>query len=96
MAIHKFDDAIITLTSETYHNANISNDDDSLEVLGYNLFTADLPSNTKRGDVCICYRNSLPLKTLGIHYLQKCINFETLIGGKLYRFVSLCCSSNQS
>ena len=59
-----------------------------MEVPGYNLFGANHPSNAKRGRVCI-YRNSLPLKILGIHYLQESINFEIRIGGKLYRFVSL-------
>ena len=34
-----------------YLNASFSNDDDSLEVPGYNLFRADHPSNTKRGGV---------------------------------------------
>ena len=72
IAIHKFD---VVCLSETYLNTNISNDN-SLEVPGYNLFRADHPSNTKRGGVCIYYRNSLPLKILGIHYLQECINFE--------------------
>ena len=60
-----------------------------MEVPGYNLFGANHPSNAKRGRVCIYYRNSLPLKILGIHYLQESINFEIMIGGKLYRFVSL-------
>ena len=69
------------------------NDDDSLEVPGYNLFRL---SNTKRGGVCIHYSNSLPLKILGIQYLQECINFEIIIGGKLWRFSSLYCSPNQS
>ena len=73
IAIHKFDGVCL---SETYLNASISNDDDSLEILGYNLFRADHPYNTKRGGVCIYYRNSLPLKILGIHYLQECINFS--------------------
>ena len=82
--------------SETYLNASISNDDDSLKVPGYNLFRADHPSNTKRGGVCIFYRNSLPLKILGIHYLQERINFEIMIGGKLCRFISLYRSPNQS
>ena len=93
IAIHKFD---VVCLSETYLNASISNDDDSLEVPGYNLFRADHLSNTKRGGVCIYYRNSLPLKILGIHYLQECINFEIMIGGKLYKFVSLYRSPNQS
>ena len=38
IAIHKFD---VVCLSETYLNARISNDDDSLEVPGYNLFRAD-------------------------------------------------------
>ena len=77
-------------------NASISNDDGSLEVPGCNLFRADHPSNTRRVGVCIYYRNSLPLKILGIHYLQECINFEIIIGGKLCRFVSLYRLPNQS
>ena len=67
-----------------------------MEIPGYDLFRADHPSNTKRGGVCIYYRNSLPLKILGIQYLQECINFEIRIGGKLCRFISLYCSSSQS
>ena len=60
------------------------------------LFRADHPSNTKRGGVCIYYRNSLPLKILGSQYLKECINFEIKIGGKLRRFVSLYRSPSQS
>ena len=93
IAIHKFD---VICLSETYLNASISNDDDSLEVPGYNLFRADHPSNTKRGGVCIYYRNYRPLKILDIHYLQECINFEIMIGGKLCRFISLYRSPNHS
>ena len=63
VAIHKFD---VVCLSETYLNASISNDDDSFEVSGYNLFRADHPSNTKRGGVCIYYRNSPPFKIFGI------------------------------
>ena len=45
IAIHKFD---VVCLSDTYLNASISNNDDSLEVPGYNLFRADHPSITKR------------------------------------------------
>ena len=86
IAIHKFD---VVCLSETYLNGSISNGDDSLEVPGCNFFRAGHPSNTKRRGVCIYYRNSLPLKILGIHCLQECINFEIMIGGKLCRFVCL-------
>ena len=67
-----------------------------LEIPVYNLFIADHPSNTKRGGVCIYYRNPLPLEILGIHYLQDYINFEIIIGGELCRLVSLYRSPNQS
>ena len=61
--------------SETSLDSSISNDDDDLEIPGYDLYRADYPSKTKRGGVCIYYRNSLPLKILGIQYLHECINF---------------------
>ena len=67
-----------------------------MEIPGYDLFRGDHPSNTKRGGVCIYYRDSLLLKILGIQYLQECINFEIRIGGKLCRFVSLYRSPSQS
>ena len=54
-----------------------------MEAPGYDLFRADHPSNTKRGGVCIYYRNSLPLKILNIQNLHECINFEISIAGKL-------------
>ena len=82
--------------SESYLDSSISNDDDNLEIPGYDLYRADHPSDTKRGGVCIYYRNSLPLKILGIQYLHECINFEIIIGGKLCRFVSLYRSRSQS
>ena len=72
-----------------YLDYSISNDDGNLEIPGYDLFRAEHPSNTKRGGVCIYYRNSLPLKILNIQYLHECIKFEIRIGGKLRRFVSL-------
>ena len=67
-----------------------------MEIPGYDLFRADHPSNTKRGGVCIYYRNSLPLKILNIQYLYECINSEIRIGNRLCRFVSLYRSPSQS
>ena len=48
-----------------------------------NLCREDYPLNVKRGDVCIYYRISLPLKIKNIHYLQECISFEIKIKDKL-------------
>ena len=66
-------DFILYAYPKTYLDSSVSDDDDNLEITGYDLFRADRTSNAKRGGVCIYYRNSLPLKTLGIQYLQECI-----------------------
>ena len=93
IANHKLD---VLCLSETYLDSSLSNDDDNLEIPGHDLYRVDYPSNTKRGGACIFYRNSLPLKILGIQYLHECINFEIRIGCKLCRFVSLYRSPSQS
>ena len=59
----------VTRLPETYLDSSISNDDNNLEIPGYDLFRADHAPNTKRGVVCICYRKSLSLKIIGIQYL---------------------------
>ena len=92
VATHKLD---VICLSETCLDSIISNDDDNLEIPDYDLFRADYPSNTKRGGVCIYYRNSLPLKVLNIQCLQKYINFKIRIAGKSCRFVSLHRSPSQ-
>ena len=61
-----------------------------LPVLAYN------PTNTKRGGICIYYRNSLPLKVIDIQFLNECINFETRIGGKACDFLCLYRSPSQT
>ena len=50
IAIQKFD--VVSL-SETFLNASISNDDDSLEAPGYNVLREYHPHVIKRGGVCI-------------------------------------------
>ena len=93
IAIHKFD---IICLSETYFDSSTSSDDDNLAISGYNLIRSDHPSNNKRGGVCIYYKNFLPLRVLGIQYLQECINFELNIGGKICNFISLYRSPSQT
>ena len=83
IAIHKFD---IICLSETYLDSSTTSDDDNLAISGYNLIRSDHPSNNKRGGVCIYYKNFLPLRVLGIQYLQECINFKLNIGGKICKF----------
>ena len=93
ITIYNYD---VICLSETYLDSSILSDDKNLEIPGYDLIWADHLPNSKRGGVCIYYRNSLPLKILGIFYLQECIVFELKIGNKSCKIVSLYRSPNQS
>ena len=53
-------DYIICLT-ETFLDSSIENDDDRTSIPGYNLLRVDHLSNTKRGGVCIYYKDHLPI-----------------------------------
>ena len=76
ITVHKFD---VICLSETYLDSSILNDDDNLQISGYNLYKEDHPLNVKWGGVCIYYKGSFLLKIKNIHYLQECINFEIKI-----------------
>ena len=55
--VYKFD---INCLSETELDSSTRPDDDNLETTGYDIARADHPSNTKRGGVCIYYKECLP------------------------------------
>ena len=84
ISINKID---IICPSETYLDSTILFDYDNLELPAYSLVRADNLTNIKRGGVCIYYHNSLPMKVVGIQFLNECINFEIKIGGKLCNFL---------
>ena len=86
LAFHKFD---IICLSETYLNSSNSPDDETLEISGYNLVRSDHPLNSKRGGVCIYYKNYLPLRIISVNYLSECINFEIMVGNKICNFITL-------
>ena len=69
---------------------------ENVEIVGYALIRADLPSNTKQGGVYIQCKHSLAFRLLDICYLDECINFEMSFGSKLYNFISLYPSPSQS
>ena len=89
---HKFN--IICLL-ETYLNSSTP-DDDNLQISGYNLVCSDHPFNSKRGGVCIYYKNYLPLRIINVNYLSECINFEITIGNKICNFITLYRSPSQN
>ena len=83
--MHKFD----IYLSETYLNSETLSNDENLNIPGYNLIRADHLSNTKRGGVCIYFKESLPLRLYNVSYLNECICFEIMISNKLCNFISL-------
>ena len=93
LAVHKFD---IVCLSETYLNSSFPFDDDNLYIPGYIMIRADHPANSKRGGVCMYYKNCLSLKVLDIRFLHETIDFELRIGDRLCSFISLYRSPNQS
>ena len=93
LAFHKFD---IICLSETYLNSSNSPDDETLEIPGYNLVLSDHPLNSKRGGVCIYYKNYLPLRIISVNYLSECINFEIMVGNKICNFITLYRSPSQN
>ena len=93
ISAHNFD---ILCLSEPYLDSTISSKEINLIIPGYNLYSADYPSNVKHGGICIYFKNCLTLMAANIQHLQKCINFEMKIGEKLCNFVALYRSPTQS
>ena len=93
MSVHKLD---IIYLSETYLDSTVPLDDENFVISGYNLIRSDHPSNTKRGGVCLYYKNYLPLRVLNISYLKEYLNFELKICDKSCNFIALCRFPSQS
>ena len=91
MSVHKFD---IICLSETYLDSGIDNE--SLKISECYLIRSDHPTNKKRGGICICYKNFLPLKVSHVRLLEECIAFDLIISNKLCSFMALYGSPNQS
>ena len=60
--------------SETYLDASVP--DSLLEIDRYNLVCADHPNDTKRGGVCIYYKESLPVRTINLSYFEEALLLE--------------------
>ena len=79
-AIHSFD---VICLSETFLDSDYSHDDPRLELQGYVMVRSDHPSDTKRGGVCIYYKEHLPfVRRDDITFLNECIVGEIKIKNK--------------
>ena len=72
-SIYKYD---FICVSETFLDSSFDLDDKMLMLEGYNLIRSDHPSNTKRGGVCIYYKESLAVLLVDITSLPECLVFE--------------------
>ena len=68
--------------SETFFDSSFEPDDKDLMLDGYNLIWSDHPSNTKRGSVCIYYKESLAVHLVDITYLPECLVCEVTLQNK--------------
>ena len=67
----------IICISETFLNSSIQNDDDRIKIDGYNLIRSDHPSDSKKGGVCIYYKEHISLiKRDDICTLDNCLVTE--------------------
>ena len=60
--------------SETFLDS--STPDNLVDIQGYNLFRADHPDNTKRGEVCIYFKQSLPVRVINLPYFKEGLLLE--------------------
>ena len=51
----------IICLSETFLNSSIDSSDTRILIDGYNLVRSEYPSDLKRGGICICYKEHIPL-----------------------------------
>ena len=92
-AIHNFD---IICIAETFLDHSIPPDDPALTLNGYNIIRADNPHNTKKGGVCLYYKQTLGINILNIHQLQECLAIEMLYENKKCHLVTLYRSPSQT
>ena len=58
---------------ETYFDSSVLNGDTSFHIDEHKITRADHPSNTKKGGVCIYYKESLSVRALNETNLSECI-----------------------
>ena len=93
LSVQRFD---IFCISEIYLNSPITEDNNNLQIPGYDLTTSDHASNSKRGGVAIDYKDFLPLKLIYVNYLSESILYQLQIGSKICNFISLYRSPSQT
>ena len=91
---HNFD---IICLSETFLDSTVSQHDEDIMINGYSLLRVDHPSNSKRGGVCLYFKEHLPLiRRNDLSILQECLVTEIIVGNEKCFFTCLYGSQNQN
>ena len=62
--------------SKTYLDSSIPSNNVSLDLKGYKSVSVDHPNNVKRDEVCIYYKEFLPVRVINLPYLQEALLLE--------------------
>ena len=84
--VYKFD---FLCVNETFLNSSFESNDKDLMIEGYNLIRSDHPSNTKRGGVCIYYKEYSAVPIVNITSLTECLVCEVII--QKQKMICCCC-----
>ena len=90
-SIYKYD---FICLSETYLDS--STPDNLIEIEGYKLIRADHPDNIKRGEVCIYYKESLPVRVISTPYFKEALLLEMSYNNKKVMVSVICRSPSQT
>ena len=75
----------IICLSETFLDSSISNDDEGINIKGYNLLWADHPSNKRIGGICMYYKEHiLIIKRDDLCTLKECLVAEVRVDKKRF------------
>ena len=91
--LHKFD---ILRILETHLDSSVSKDDNALSIEGYSIIRADLPSNNKRGGLCIYYNDKISVRQMSNISLPECLACEVVIEKKKGYVITLYRSPSQN
>ena len=83
-ATHHYD---LICVSETYFDSSVANDEKDISIKRYSLVRAAHPTNTKRGGVCIYYKESLSVRIIDISNLTESILCQITINKKRVMFL---------
>ena len=87
----------IICLSETFLDSTVSKHDENIMINDYSLLREDHPSNSKRGGVCLYFKEYLPLiRRNNLSILQQCLVTEIIVDNEKCFFTCPYRSSNQN